>query len=246
MTTNQYKQPSIPLPSRICGHLLHLRCFQLGSGIEGFFVIMKVCKKCGIEKSLDCFNRQKLGKFGVASRCKICTRQDTAEWAKNNREKLAKKLKNWRDANREHVRAESRRYYQENREKHIASVISWQKKNPESKLASGAIYRSKNQASLKEWRHKNKGIVYDHSKNRTLKERSATPPWLSNEQKKIIKTIYAASRRISLCTGIMHNVDHIYPLNHDLLCGLHVPANLRIIPARINAMKKNNIERSYY
>jgi hypothetical protein len=37
MTTNQNKQPSIPLPSRLCGHLLHLRCFQLGSGIEGFF-----------------------------------------------------------------------------------------------------------------------------------------------------------------------------------------------------------------
>jgi len=34
-------------------------------------------------------------------------------------------------------------------------------------------------------------------------------------------------------------VDHVIPLNHPRVCGLNVPANLRIVPHAVNARKNN-------
>lgn len=40
-------------------------------------------------------------------------------------------------------------------------------------------------------------------------------------------------------TGIEHHVDHIHPLVHPLICGLHVPANLQVITGSENVQKSN-------
>jgi hypothetical protein len=83
----------------------------------------------------------------------------------------------------------------------------WRKDNPERKLA---ITRKEQAAKLKR-----------------------TPPWA--DQAAII-AIYqeAASRRAN---GEDVHVDHVLPLCGRLVSGLHVAANLRIIPARENLAK---------
>lgn len=40
-------------------------------------------------------------------------------------------------------------------------------------------------------------------------------------------------------TGIRWEVDHIVPLVHPQVCGLHVETNLRVIPAIENRRKGN-------
>lgn len=63
----------------------------------------------------------------------------------------------------------------------------------------------------------------------------ATPSWAKIAE---IEKIYAERDRLN-ATGTKHHVDHIIPLNHPLVCGLHVESNLRVILKEHNE-KKNN------
>ncbi len=62
----------------------------------------------------------------------------------------------------------------------------------------------------------------------------ATPPWLTEAHWIQIKEIYAEAERLTKDTGIRHEVDHIVPLSGKTVSGLHVPWNLRAIPAEEN------------
>lgn len=64
-----------------------------------------------------------------------------------------------------------------------------------------------------------------------------TPGWLSADQKKEIAEIYGLAKRLSESTGIAYEVDHIVPLRGKDVSGLHVPWNLRAIPASVNRAK---------
>ncbi|PFH12913.1 hypothetical protein [Burkholderia sp. JKS000303] len=64
----------------------------------------------------------------------------------------------------------------------------------------------------------------------------ATPPWADM---RAIRTVYDEAARLTFETGVFHEVDHIVPLNHPRVCGLHVHWNLRAIPAGPNNAKGN-------
>lgn len=68
---------------------------------------------------------------------------------------------------------------------------------------------------------------------------NATPPWVDP---RALLAIYEERARIERETGIPHHVDHIVPLQGEGVCGLHVPWNLRVIPARENLRKGNRLE----
>lgn len=64
----------------------------------------------------------------------------------------------------------------------------------------------------------------------------ATPSWAS---KNAIDQLYTEARRLTVESGTKYEVDHIIPIRHPLVCGLHVETNLRILPASVNNKKSN-------
>ncbi len=64
----------------------------------------------------------------------------------------------------------------------------------------------------------------------------ATPPWADQEA---IREVYREARELQALTDQPHHVDHIIPLIHADVCGLHVAANLRAVPSWFNQEKGN-------
>lgn len=69
------------------------------------------------------------------------------------------------------------------------------------------------------------------------KYKRAKPPWVTWAE---CDAFWRESERMTAATGVQHSVDHIVPLLHPLVCGLHCPANLRVIPLADNQRKSNN------
>ena len=57
-----------------------------------------------------------------------------------------------------------------------------------------------------------------------------------------IAAFYIEAARLTQESGIPHEVDHIIPIQHELVCGLHVPANLQVITRFLNRSKRNGFE----
>jgi len=77
---------------------------------------------------------------------------------------------------------------------------------------------------------------------RTRRVRTATPPWLSEFDKKRIEIIYACRDALNKLGHDNWHVDHIIPIQGKEVCGLHIPSNLRVIKAFDNRSKGNRLE----
>jgi hypothetical protein len=125
----------------------------------------------------------------------------SAIWAKENKEKVNKKIKEWRQANPEKAKL----------------ISDKQRQRRKTQILASNAYR--------------RGMRI-----------KATPNWLTPIHKAQIQEMYdiAAAKTVQL--GIKHEVDHIVPLTHDKVTGLHVPWNLQVLTASENRCKSNYFE----
>jgi hypothetical protein len=146
------------------------------------------------------------------------------EW----QEAAEKRVDYFREYNkREDVRDRKNDWYLANKEQVIAAAAT---RSPE-------VLRQYRNA----WKENNKTQVRADTKARRRKHRLATPKWLSRKQKSEIRQIYQIAITMSKTTGEQYVVDHIVPLRSELVCGLHVPWNLRVIPQQENLLKSNKL-----
>lgn len=95
------------------------------------------------------------------------------------------------------------------------------------------------------WKTQNQDQVLADNKVRRRKHRQATPPWITRKQKTEMRALYQAAIHMSKTTGERYVVDHIVPLRSDVVCGLHVPWNLRVITQEENLRKSNKLLDTY-
>lgn len=70
----------------------------------------------------------------------------------------------------------------------------------------------------------------------------ATPKWLTEYQTEAIEVTYELAKHLSDVFGEKMSVDHIIPLKNKIVCGLHVPWNLQVMPKDVNSRKSNKLD----
>lgn len=210
---------------------------------------MKICIDCGKEKDIEDFPKKR-------NECKLCTSIYNKEYRKKNAIVLKEKDKADYLSNREAILAKMKSKYDSDesyrekqktnalnqycrdpqktaqrskryRESHVDELIEYRKqyyqKNTEELKLSMKVYEKENP----EVRHRIQSL-YRHQ------QRRATPKWLSEDQKDQIWAFYRNRPE-------GHHVDHIIPLQGEIVSGLHVPWNLQHLPASDNLKKSNKV-----
>lgn len=170
-----------------------------------------------MKKCTQCGASKPLSEYGKASTCVDGTRSYC---------KACHKLRKdaWRAKHKGHHNEKCRRWTAENPGKKRQATKKYSSK-PETKKKQAEYkreYRKRNPEQSRAW-----------VSSRRKKFRQATPAWVD---KKAIRAIYAEAAARGL------TVDHIVPLRHNFVSGLHVPWNLQLLPASENYSKSNSYE----
>ena len=151
-----------------------------------------------------------------AKMCPDCRKQYMEQWRNKNKKRTEVKDKKYRkqyyQEHKEKLKKQNKEWKEKNRKRHLELCSNWHKNNPEK---SRALY-AKQRANKKQ----------------------AVAPWADLEK---IKKIYKKAIELTRQTGIVHHVDHVYPLTSKYMCGLHVETNLQILTAEENIAKSNRV-----
>jgi len=67
--------------------------------------------------------------------------------------------------------------------------------------------------------------------------RRRTPSWADRS---LLRDLHRLAKVFTRDSGVQWSQDHIVPLNHPLVCGLHCEANIKLIPLEENRAKGNH------
>jgi hypothetical protein len=193
---------------------------------DGFSPKCISCRHNYVEKNHDII-LEKLRTYGALESTKKKKSDYFKEFRVKNKEKLKENITIWKQENKEHVKNYRQEYYNENRDK----ILEKHKINYDSEQKSE--YNKRYRTEI------NPGKCAEDRAARRAAIINATPPWANRNE--LIK-IYKQARLMENEDGIKRHVDHIIPLNHPLVCGLHIPCNLQILEAKENLDKSNKFE----
>ncbi len=172
----------------------------------------KACIRCGELKPAHGFSPDRRNADGLQGHCKAC---------------IAKAMREYRRLQPEVVAAQKRAFRVRHAER-LKREAAAARATPEYKRAAAVRNRR--------WLQRNAPKNREKVRAYEARKIGATPRWANQEK---IDAIYREAERLSQLTGIPHQVDHVVPLRHPLVCGLHIESNLQIMTACANAAKRN-------
>ena len=184
---------------------------------------------CGEEKPTIEFVVDKRRKFGYTNCCKLCHGQKCKEYYRSHKKQSFEYSRKWCKKNPEKRKEIYTKSYHRNKEKSDETKREWLKNNPEKRKETMHNYYLRNKK-----KNKSRGAECCRRRQGMLKQQC--PPWADME---MIKAIYSGARIATILFGKEFQVDHIVPLKHKYVTGLHVPDNLQILTKSENSRKNN-------
>lgn len=201
---------------------------------------MKICSRCKICQPIENFTNDRKRKDGKNVYCRSCTRAASKSYGDANPEKARERGRRWVANNQERQRARTMRWREENKERSDAWQRDYRRRNSVAINADQAVRRAANpeyeKARAASYYKRNKTAALIKSAEREALKLRATPAWADFER---MRAQYVVSEIVTQITGVRHNVDHIVPLRHTLVCGLHVHHNLNVLTETENKSKGN-------
>ena len=200
---------------------------------------MKTCNKCGEAKPHDAFAKRKDTRDGLNYKCKACDsayqaqryeiatdkiKANARKWAEANPDRKQAINAEWRKANAEKLKAYQTTWYEANKDHARQRMADWHRDNADRRRQTNA-----------QWRKDNPGKDLALSRKKKAAKINRTPPWADHDKITAVYEEAAALRAL----GVDVHVDHIIPLQGELVSGLHVHYNLRVILAADNLKKRN-------
>ena len=195
------------------------------------------CTKCQQTHPLSMFNKHKQCRDGINTVCKPCL----SEYRKRHKERIQEYNKQYWNENAEKLKKDNNARYYDNIDQRLEYGKNYYNTHSDERSDYSRRDRELNADKHKRWRDQyranNPGKVNANNARRRKNIKRATPKWASL---KLIEEQYvlAASKTAEL--NVPYEVDHIVPINSDVVCGLHCEHNLRVIPKKDN-MKKRNV-----
>ena len=134
--------------------------------------ITRVCRKCGQEKPLEEFVKDKTRELGYSYTCKHCRREHACKYRADNHEKVLERTRKWRVDNPEKVREYDRKYRADNHEKILEYGRKHYAENSERYKKYSRKWQAANPEKVRETRRYLREILSDGYLRRQLKRRN--------------------------------------------------------------------------
>jgi len=147
----------------------------------------KRCSKCGVEKDISKFGKDKNRKDKHNYQCKKCYKEYNSKWYQENREKNLERKKKWYQKNREKFLDYNKKYCQENREKIKIRERKYRQKNRKKISEKSKEYYQEHKEEAKKYCQEHKEEAkeyYQKNKERQKKYRQENREELKKKKKK--------------------------------------------------------------
>lgn len=166
-------------------------------------------------------------KCGCGAHQAVMKARAAKNYAANRAERIMKQSSR-NEASREAVAEYRREHYRRNKVEYVERATRWAGNN-----------QAERRAIAKKWAADNPEAVRANGHKRRARKLNATPGWYGELDELVMREALHLTALREACTGFKWEVDHIIPLAGKLVCGLHVAANIQVIPMTENRRKSN-------
>jgi len=162
---------------------------------------MKRCYKCGEEKALCEFSKNKLKKDGLNSRCRACNKAYFKAYRAANKEKVAQRAKAYQQANKDKIAQRKKAYREANKEKFAKRDKAYRQANKDKIAERNKAYQQANKEKFakrnKAYQQANKEKIAEQRKayRQANKEKIAEQNKAYTQANKDKRSVYQKKRR---------------------------------------------------